>query len=117
IFTDRLFIVGIVMVVLAVVAAWRSGRKGLTARRGLDVSSPASVTFLAIAIIAVLMAVFSTLRGIIWNNLWWVVAVTGLSTVFGLALAVLADRTRGESAAKTLIFMPMAISMVGAAII
>jgi alpha-glucoside transport system permease protein len=34
-----------------------------------------------------------------------------------LALAVLADRSRSESAAKTLIFMPMAISMVGAAII
>jgi alpha-glucoside transport system permease protein len=63
------------------------------------------------------MAVFSTLRGIIWNNLWWVVSVTGLSTVFGLALAVLADRSRNEKAAKTLIFMPMAISMVGAAII
>jgi alpha-glucoside transport system permease protein len=37
--------------------------------------------------------------------------------VFGLALAVLADRSRSESAAMTLIFMPMAISMVGAAII
>ena len=57
------------------------------------------------------------LRGVIWNNLWWVAAVTGLATVFGLGFAVLADRSKGETSAKTLIFMPFAISMVGAAII
>ena len=39
--------------------------------------------------------------------------------VLGLLIAVLADRlaTRGENAVKTLIFMPMAISMVGAAVV
>jgi ABC-type sugar transport system permease subunit len=117
IFTDRLFLVGVALVAIAVIAAWRSSRKGLHAGASIDFSSPVSLTLLTVAVIAVLMAVFSTLRGIIWNNLWWVVAVTGLATVFGLALAVLADRSRSENAAKTLIFMPMAISMVGAAII
>jgi ABC-type sugar transport system permease subunit len=117
IFTNGLFIAAVVLVVIAVVAAKLSARKGLGARESIDLSSPTSLLLLTFAVIAVLMAVFSTLRGIVWNNLWWVVAVTGLSTVFGLALAVLADRSRSENAAKTLIFMPMAISMVGAAII
>jgi ABC-type sugar transport system permease subunit len=117
IFTNGLFIAAIALVAIAVVAAKLSARKGLGARESIDLSSPTSLLLLTFAAIAVLMAVFSTLRGIVWNNLWWVVAVTGLSTVFGLALAVLADRSRSENAAKTLIFMPMAISMVGAAII
>ena len=59
----------------------------------------------------------SALRGVIWNNVFWVIFVTGLSTIFGLAIAVLADRARGESLAKSLIFMPMAISFVGASVI
>jgi alpha-glucoside transport system permease protein len=46
-----------------------------------------------------------------------VVTVTGLSVTLGLLLAILADRTKGEVAARTLIFLPMAISMVGAAVI
>jgi alpha-glucoside transport system permease protein len=70
-----------------------------------------------VAVIAILFAVFTTLRGVLWNNLWWVVAVTGLATIFGLGLAVLADRSRSETIAKTMIFMPMAISLVGAAVI
>ncbi|MEO7588989.1 MAG: sugar ABC transporter permease [Arachnia sp.] len=54
---------------------------------------------------------------ILLNTLAWVVAVPLLSTVFGLLYAVLVDRTRFEKIAKTLIFLPMAISMVGASII
>ncbi|NLD75743.1 MAG: sugar ABC transporter permease [Acidimicrobiales bacterium] len=57
------------------------------------------------------------MRGVIWNNVFWVVIVTGVSTVLGLAIAVLADRARGESVAKSLIFLPMAISFVGASVI
>jgi alpha-glucoside transport system permease protein len=83
----------------------------------LDLTNPVASSALAAAVILALLAIFSTLRGVIWNNLWWVAAVAGLATIFGLALAVLADRSRSESAAKTLIFMPMAISLVGAAII
>ena len=57
------------------------------------------------------------LSGVIWNNFYWAVFVTGLATILGLAIAVLADRTAGESVAKSLIFMPMAISFVGASVI
>jgi ABC-type sugar transport system permease subunit len=62
-------------------------------------------------------AAFSTLRGTIINNLWWVVVVTLLSTSIGLAIAVLADGARFERVAKSIIFMPMAISLVGASVI
>ncbi len=65
----------------------------------------------------ILFAVFTSLRGAIWNNLWWVFAVTVFSTALGLLVAVLADRVKYESAAKALIFLPMAISMVGAGVI
>ena len=62
-------------------------------------------------------AVFATLRGTIINNLWWVFFVTIMATSLGLVVAVLADRAKMESFAKSLIFMPMAISFVGASII
>lgn len=51
------------------------------------------------------------------NNLLWVVIGTGLTVVFGLLIAILADRSSFENVAKALIFMPMAISMVGAGVI
>ncbi|GAA2352542.1 sugar ABC transporter permease [Dactylosporangium salmoneum] len=51
------------------------------------------------------------------NTLLWVVCVPLLSTGFGLLYAVLVDRARGEVVSKSLIFMPMAISLVGASII
>lgn len=51
------------------------------------------------------------------NTALWVVLVPLLSTFIGLVYAVLVDRTRFERIAKTLIFLPMAISMVGASII
>ena len=51
------------------------------------------------------------------NTLFWVVCVPLLATAFGLLYAVLVDKARGEKLAKSLIFMPMAISLVGASII
>lgn len=51
------------------------------------------------------------------NTFFWVLLVPLLSTALGLVYAVLVDRTRFEKFAKTLIFLPMAISMVGASII
>jgi alpha-glucoside transport system permease protein len=51
------------------------------------------------------------------NNLLWIVVVTLGSVGLGLLVAVLVDRVRYEAAAKTLIFLPMAISAVGAAVI
>ena len=51
------------------------------------------------------------------NNLLWLVLGTAGCVVLGLLIAVLADRSRFENIAKALIFLPMAISFVGAGII
>jgi len=51
------------------------------------------------------------------NNLLWLIVVPALSTAFGLLAAQLSDRVRWGNIAKSLIFMPMAISFVGAAVI
>ena len=51
------------------------------------------------------------------NNLIWLVVGTGMSVIFGTLVAVLADRSKFEVAAKSLIFLPMAISFVGAGVI
>ena len=55
-------------------------------------------------------------RGIL-NNLGWLLIVPTLSTFFGLVIANLADRIWWGSIAKSIIFMPMAISFVGAGVI
>lgn len=51
------------------------------------------------------------------NNLLWILVGATFSVAFGLLIAVLADRSKFETIAKSLIFMPMAISMVGAGVI
>ncbi|MCL8027140.1 carbohydrate ABC transporter permease [Nocardioides bruguierae] len=51
------------------------------------------------------------------NTLFWVILTPLLSTGIGLVYAILVDRSRFEKAAKALLFLPMAISMVGASII
>jgi len=51
------------------------------------------------------------------NNLMWMGIGASLSVAFGLVIAVLADRSRFESIAKSLIFLPMAISFIGAGVI
>jgi len=51
------------------------------------------------------------------NNLLWIVFGASLSVIFGLLVAVLADRSRFENFAKSMVFLPMAISMVGAGVI
>jgi alpha-glucoside transport system permease protein len=51
------------------------------------------------------------------NNILWLVFFTLGTLVFGLLIAVLTDRVRYESAAKALVFIPMAISFVAAGII
>jgi len=52
----------------------------------------------------------------LFNTLLWMIIVPIATVILGLGVAVLADRLnpRGEKLAKTLVFMPMAISMVGA---
>ncbi|MCX6030716.1 MAG: sugar ABC transporter permease [Chloroflexi bacterium] len=51
------------------------------------------------------------------NNLMWIVFGATFCVVLGLLIAVLADRSRFENFAKSMIFLPMAISMVGAGVI
>jgi alpha-glucoside transport system permease protein len=55
----------------------------------------------------------------LFNTLLWIVLVPAITVVLGLGVAVLADRLkeRPEKLTKTIIFMPMAISSVGAATI
>lgn len=51
------------------------------------------------------------------NTIIWVLVAPTVSTAVGLAYAVFIDKTRGEKIYKVLVFMPMAISFVGASII
>ncbi|HDQ70490.1 MAG TPA: sugar ABC transporter permease [Chloroflexi bacterium] len=51
------------------------------------------------------------------NNILWIVVVTSVCVTLGLIIAVLVDRIQLESIAKSIIFLPMAISSVGASII
>ena len=51
------------------------------------------------------------------NNMLWLIIVPAASTAFGLMAAQLTDRIKWGNFAKSLVFMPMAISFVGAAVI
>lgn len=51
------------------------------------------------------------------NTAVWVVVTPVLATFIGLVYAILIDRARFEKFAKALIFLPMAISLVGASLI
>ncbi len=57
------------------------------------------------------------MQQVLINTLLWIIITPLLSTFLGLLLALLIDRMRRESLPKSLIFMPMAISFVGASII
>lgn len=111
--TSKLVWVGAVLLIIALVL-------GITAKRrtgkAVELGNP---TFLPLAAggLFVAFGLFSVWRGTISNNIWWVVTVTVFSTTLGLAIAVLADNRKFERGAKSVIFMPMAISMVGASII
>ncbi|MBO8140574.1 MAG: sugar ABC transporter permease [Firmicutes bacterium] len=51
------------------------------------------------------------------NNLLWLVVFTACTVLLGLVLAVLLDKVRYEPVAKSIIFLPMAISFAGAGVI
>jgi alpha-glucoside transport system permease protein len=62
----------------------------------------------------------------IWKSFWissygnmikWILFMVSGTVAIGLAFAVLVDRVKYESVAKAVIFMPMAISFVGAGVI
>ncbi len=56
---------------------------------------------------------------VLFNNLLWIVIVPAATVLLGLGVAVLADRLNptSEKLSKTVIFLPMSISMVAAATI
>ena len=54
---------------------------------------------------------------VLTNTAIWVIVVPIVSTFIGLVIAYLTDRMKTAAVVKSLIFMPMAISMVGASII
>jgi len=51
------------------------------------------------------------------NTVLWVIFVPIVSTLIGLAIAYMTDRMKSAAVVKSLIFMPMAISFVGASVI
>lgn len=51
------------------------------------------------------------------NNIKWILLMVSGTVLFGLTIATLADRVRYEVVAKAIIFLPMAISFVGAGVI
>jgi alpha-glucoside transport system permease protein len=56
-------------------------------------------------------------RIVLRNTVVWVLIAPFVASFIGLIYAVLVDRVRAEAFAKALVFLPMAISMVGATII
>ncbi len=59
----------------------------------------------------------SNMRIVLRNTVFWILFTPIITTGLGLILAILLDRMRRESIAKSLIFMPMAVSFVGASIV
>ncbi|MEX2625502.1 MAG: sugar ABC transporter permease [Ilumatobacteraceae bacterium] len=113
VFGSRLLWIGIAALVVTAVLAVREKRQ---TGRAVELGAAPSFPLMG-GVVLVLFALFTAFRGTLINNLWWVLVVTLFSTGIGLAVAVLADNAGGERVAKSIIFMPMAISMVGASII
>jgi alpha-glucoside transport system permease protein len=57
------------------------------------------------------------IRRVLINTALWIIITPIAATALGLLLALLIDKMKHESVAKSLIFLPMAISFVGASII
>jgi alpha-glucoside transport system permease protein len=56
-------------------------------------------------------------QSVLLNTLAWLIVAPVLATGIGLAIAIVVDRMKRQALVKSLIFMPMAISFVGASII
>jgi len=54
---------------------------------------------------------------ILRNNVIWLIVAAGGSVILGLVIAGLFDRIRREALAKTFVFLPLAISLIGASVI
>lgn len=110
---SRLFWMAVFLLVVGAIVGRMLGRRVGT---GFSVNS-GSLSLLAGGVILFGFAIFTAIRGTIPNNLWWIFSVIIFAVSLGLAVAVLADRSKGENFAKSLIFLPMAISFVGASVI
>ena len=116
IFTSQLFIVGVVLIIAGLLISTlihriRHNEPGFEQTGG-------SIGPGILGVFLILFAGFSVIRGTFSNTLWWALTVTFASTLIGLIIAVIAERAgKLESTAKSLIFMPMAVSFVGASII
>ena len=111
--TSRLTLAALLSFVVFCLLALRSRRRS---GHAVEFGSPSMVP-LGLTVLFASFAVFSTLRGTLVNNLWWVFVVTSFATSLGLLIAVLADGVKFERTAKAIIFMPLAVSMVGASVI
>ena len=112
-FTSMPFIIGVILLAIAFVIGISMKK---STGRAVEIGNPTGAPLVA-GILLVCFGAFTAMRGTLINNLWWVVVVTFISTAMGLAIAVLADQRGGERVAKSIIFMPMAISLVGASVI
>ncbi len=61
--------------------------------------------------------IFSELLPAIRNNILWLFIGTSMCVLLGLVFALLTDRSKWEKIAKSLIFLPIAISFVGAGVV
>lgn len=59
----------------------------------------------------------SAIQGVLVNTLLWIIIAPVVTTLLGLSLALLVDRLKLQAVYKSLIFMPMAVSFVGASFI
>lgn len=91
----------------------------LFGRDGPPKDASLSETFDAMVGLSNYVAVFTDrlMREAFRNNLMWIIFGATLTVLFGLLIAVLADRSRFERVGKSFIFLPMAISFVGAGVI
>ncbi|WP_298291138.1 carbohydrate ABC transporter permease [uncultured Litoreibacter sp.] len=99
-----MFALGLYLVYPVIGSFWRS----LFNRSGEDFIALGNYTALAQD---------PTFRTAFVNNFMWMLVVPAASTFFGLLVAQLTDRLKWGNIAKSLIFMPMAISFVGASLI
>ncbi|MGA7272099.1 MAG: sugar ABC transporter permease [Acidimicrobiia bacterium] len=83
----------------------------------LSFRGPHGDTFVGVDNYAFVFSSAEMLRAI-RNTLGWVIVVPVVATAIGLGFAVLADKLkRTEAFSKSMIFLPMAVSFVGAAIV
>lgn len=91
----------------------------LFGRDGPPRDASLSETFGAMVGLSNYAAIFTDrlMREAFRNNLMWIVFGATLTVLLGLLIAVLADRSKFERVGKSFIFLPMAISFVGAGVI